>query len=192
MDIKIADPAALGLVGFGMTTCILSLVNMGIIGGSGLGVVLALAVAYGGGAQLVAGLWEFRKGNTFGATAFFSYGCFWISFYVLQMFTAKASGVTSTDAGWYLFFWGVFTFYMWFGTFYLNKALFFVFLFLCATFILLAIADWTSSFSANIGGTVGLVTGLVAMYTSAAVVLNSTAGRTILPVGSAFVASANS
>ena len=72
MDIKIADPAALGLVGFGMTTCILSLVNMGIIGGSGLGVVLALAVAYGGGAQLVAGLWEFRKGNTFGATAFFS------------------------------------------------------------------------------------------------------------------------
>ncbi|GMA58754.1 hypothetical protein GCM10025858_32570 [Alicyclobacillus sacchari] len=81
---KIADPGPLGLAGFGITTCILSLINAGVSSPGALGVVLGLALAYGGGAQFIAGMWEFRKGNTFGATAFSSYGAFWIAFYFIE------------------------------------------------------------------------------------------------------------
>ena len=80
-EVKIADPGPLGLAGFGITTCILSLINAGVLEAGAMGVVLGLALAYGGGAQLLAGMWEFRKGNTFRPTAFTSYGTFWISLY---------------------------------------------------------------------------------------------------------------
>jgi len=176
-DIKIADPGPLGLAGFGITTCILSLINAGVLEAGAMGVVLGLALAYGGGAQLLAGMWEFRKGNTFGATAFTSYGAFWISFY----FIIKAEPTAGVP--WYLLFFGVLTFYLWIGSFYLNKALFYVFLTLWVTFLLLAIGDFGVSGFTQIGGWLGEVCGLLALYTSAAVVINATAGKTVLPVG---------
>ncbi|HET7579358.1 MAG TPA: acetate uptake transporter, partial [Bacillales bacterium] len=117
-------------------------------------------------------------GNTFAATAFSSYGAFWISFYLLGHFGAT-SGV-----GAYLIFWGLITFYLWFGTFYLNKALFYVFLTLWITYVLLAIGEWGASAIGTIGGWLGLLCGLIALYTSAAEVLNETAGHTVLPIGS--------
>ena len=176
--VKIADPGPLGLAGFGITTCILSLINAGVLDAAAMGVVLGLALAYGGGAQLLAGMWEFRKGNTFGATAFTSYGAFWISFY----FIVKAE--PAAGVAWYLLFFGILTFYLWIGSFYLNKALFYVFLTLWITFLFLALGDFGVGGFKQIGGWIGEVCGLLALYTSAAVVINTTAGRQILPVGS--------
>jgi uncharacterized protein len=176
-EVKIADPGPLGLAGFGITTCILSLINAGVLEAGAMGVVLGLALAYGGGAQLLAGMWEFRKGNTFGATAFTSYGAFWISFY----FIVKAE--PTAGVAWYLLFFGILTFYLWIGSFYLNRALFWVFLTLTLTFFLLAIGDFGAPAIGRIGGWVGEICGLIALYTSAAVVINATAGKTVLPVG---------
>lgn len=178
-EVKIADPGPLGLAGFGITTCILSLINAKILDPKALGVVLGLALIYGGGAQLLAGIWEFRKGNTFGATAFSSYGAFWIAFYIIVK-----SG-TSVGIGWFLLFFGILTFYLWIGTFYLNKALFWVFLTLWLAFFLLAFGTGSASFNVA-GGYVGLICGLTALYASAAVVVNATAGHTVLPVGRPF------
>jgi hypothetical protein len=177
---QIANPAPLGLAGFGLTTVLLSLINAGVLTDEAMGMVLGLAIIYGGGAQMLAGMWEFRTGNTFGATAFTSYGAFWISFYLLVTFGASEAGTAT-----YLFMWGVFTFYLWIGTFYLNRALFFVFLTLWITFILLALGDWGMSAMGTLGGWLGLICGLIALYTSAAEVLNATAGRVLLPVGKA-------
>lgn len=174
---KIADPGPLGLAGFGVTTCILSLINAGVASPEGLGVVLGLAMAYGGGAQLLAGMWEFRKGNTFGATAFSSYGAFWIAFYLI-IHEAPKAGV-----GLFLFFFGVLTFYLWIASFYLNKALFYVFLTLTLTFFLLALNSFQVLGSSAPGGWMGLICGLLALYTSAAGVINNVAGYTVLPVG---------
>jgi uncharacterized protein len=179
-QVKIADPAPLGLAGFGITTCLLSLINVHVVSGGALGVVLGLALVYGGGGQLLAGMWEFRKGNTFGATAFTSYGAFWISFYFIMHAGAPAAGM-----GWYLIFFGLLTFYLWFGTFYLNKALCFVFLTLWLAFLFLALNAW-GVMGSQVGGGIGLVCGLLALYTSAATVLNATAGKTVLPVGTSF------
>jgi uncharacterized protein len=177
-NIKIADPGPLGLAGFGITTCILSLINAGVLEASSLGVVLALAVAYGGGTQILAGMWEFRKGNTFGATAFTSYGAFWISFYLIVKAAPAKEAV-----GVFLLMFGILTLYLWIGTFYLNRALFFVFLTLIVAFILLAMGEF-GIISSTMGGVVGEVCGILALYTSAAGVINETAGRTVLPVGS--------
>ncbi|HEX7065733.1 MAG TPA: acetate uptake transporter [Bacillales bacterium] len=177
---EIANPAPLGLAGFGLTTVLLSLINAGVLSEEAMGMVLGLAIIYGGGAQLLAGMWEFRTGNTFGSTAFTSYGAFWISFYLLLTFGASATGI-----GAYLFMWGLFTFYMWIGTFYLNRALFWVFLTLWVTFILLALGEWGMAAIGLIGGWLGLICGLIALYTSAAEVINTTAGRELLPVGKA-------
>lgn len=177
---KIADPGPLGLAGFGITTCILSLINAGVLSAEAMGVVLGLAVAYGGGAQILAGMWEFKKGNTFGATAFTSYGAFWIAFYLI----IKAE--PGAGVAWFLLFFGILTFYLWIGTFYLNKALFSIFLALTVTFLLLAIGDFGVAGFGTLGGWVGLITGLLALYTSAAVVINETAGIEVLPVGEPF------
>jgi uncharacterized protein len=174
---KIADPGPLGLAGFGITTCILSLINAGVLSADALGVVLALAVVYGGGAQLLAGMWEFKKGNTFGATAFTSYGAFWISFYLIVHAAPKAG------VGLFLFLFGVFSLYLWFASFYLNRALFYIFLTLTITFFLLAFHDFGILGSSALGGWMGEICGILALYTSAAGVINSVAGRTVLPVG---------
>ncbi|WP_067620663.1 acetate uptake transporter [Alicyclobacillus acidiphilus] len=181
-ETKIADPGPLGLAGFGITTCVLSLVNAGVTSSNALGVVLGLALAYGGGVQLLAGMWEFRKGNTFGATAFSSYGAFWIAFYFIEK-AAPQAGI-----GVFLLFFGILTLFLWFGSFYLTKALNFVFLTLWIAFLLLALNGF-GLISSTAGGWVGLLCGLLALYTSFATVINATAGTTILPLGKPFAKS---
>ncbi len=175
-QVKIADPGPLGLAGFGITTCILSLINAGVASASELGVVLGLALVYGGSVQLLAGMWEFRKGNTFGATAFSTYGAFWLALcYIIN--TAPKAGL-----GWFLLFFGILTLFLWFATFYLNRALFFVFLTLWIAFFLLALNGF-GVMGAQAGGWVGLICGLSALYTSFATVINTTAGKVIMPLG---------
>ena len=180
-SLSIADPAALGLAGFAMTTFVLSMFNAGLVGKAGEPVVLGLALAYGGVAQLLAGMWEFRKGNTFGATAFSSYGAFWISYWAFVAFFAK--GVPDTAVGLYLIAWGIFTLYMWIASFRTTVAVNVVFLLLWITFGLLGIGAAAGNADiSKLGGWIGLATALVAWYASFAIVANSTFRRTILPV----------
>ncbi|PWI58470.1 acetate uptake transporter [Sulfoacidibacillus thermotolerans] len=182
----IADPGPLGLAGFGLTTCVLSSINAGLLPGADIGVVLPLALTYGGTSQLLAGMWEFRKGNTFGATAFTSYGAFWIAFYLLVTHISSLGSATGAGVGMFLLMWGIFTLYMFIGTLYLNRALFLVFLFLTITFFLLAIANFSGS-SPSIGGWTGLLTGILALYTSFAGIVNTNANRVVVPVGSSIL-----
>lgn len=179
---KLANPAPLGLAGFAFTTWMLSMHNAGWFGAEVVPMVLALAFAYGGSAQIIAGILEFFRGNTFGTVAFTSYGAFWWSFALFIVFFKE--GVPGAFVAWYLFVWGVFTFYMWLATFKTNMALQLVFLALWVTFVLLAIGDWSGSSGWTVaGGWAGLVTAVFAFYLSWAEVMNETYGRTILPVG---------
>lgn len=182
-----ANPAPLGLVGFGLTTVLLSLVNAGVLPAGGEQVVLPMALAYGGLIQILAGLLEFRTGNTFGTTAFLSYGAFWWWFALLIMFGSHGvldlSHAGST-IGVALLGWGVFTFYMWIATFKLSKALWWVFLTLWVTFLLLGCGALFGMHSLHLaGGWLGLVCGLLAMYTSFGLVTNATFGRAVVPLG---------
>jgi len=180
-----ADPAPLGLAGFAMTTFVLSMFNAHLVSSAGEPVVLGLALAYGGIAQLLAGMWEFRTGNTFGAVAFSSYGAFWISFWVLVTFLVpKIPAAHAGDAiGLYLWAWGIFTTYMFVASLRTTGAVALVFLLLAVTFILLGIGN--SGGHTNIikwGGYVGLATAAAAWYASFAAVINHTFRRTMLPV----------
>lgn len=180
---KPADPAPLGLAGFAMTTFVLSMFNADLVSGKGLPVVLGLALAYGGVAQLLAGMWEFRTGNTFGALAFTSYGAFWISFWALEVFYAKDIGGNVGHAvGLYLWAWAIFTAYMTVASLKVSLAVVSVFVLLTATFILLAIgATGAHETVTHWGGYIGIATAAAAWYASFAGVTNSTFGRTILP-----------
>ena len=183
----VADPAPLGLAGFGITTLVLSVINAGWIGGAAVPVVLALAVPYGGAAQLLAGMWAFRRGNTFAATAFSSYGAFWISFFLLQVFAPgiKDASVINPIIGTYLLAWGIFTGYMFLASLAGTRAVQSVFLLLTAAFVLLAIGGFAGQAAGTgwsmIGGYVGLATAVAALYTSFADVLNANFKRTVLP-----------
>ena len=184
---KMANPAPLGLVGFGLTTVILSLVNAGILPPGGEQVVIPLAFAYGGLIQMIAGILEFRTGNTFGTVAFLSYGAFlwWFAFLVLLgghgILDLSQAGST---IGVTLIGWGVFTLYMWIATFRLSKALWWVFLTLWITFFLLGFGALFGKSEMHVaGGWLGIICGLLAMYTSFALVTNATFGKTIIPVG---------
>jgi uncharacterized protein len=182
----IADPAALGLAGFAATTMVLSCFNAGFLPSSGEKVVLPLALFYGGLAQLLAGMWEFRKGNTFGATAFSSYAAFWISFAAYVQFVVPALGGTSAAApytGLYLLAWTIFTAYMAIASLRTNVAIAAVLVLLFVTFLLLTLGEFGISALATVGGYLGLATALAAWYASAAVVTNETWGRVVLPVG---------
>ena len=182
---SIADPAPLGLAGFALTTFVLSMFNSGLVGKPGEPVVLGLALAYGGGAQLLAGMWEFRKGNTFGATAFSSFGAFWISFWALVTFFAPKIPAASagTAIGLYLISWGIFTFYMWIASFRTTVAVNVVFLLLWITFIALGIGNASGHTGIiKLGGWTGLATAVAAWYASFAVVTNATFRRQLLPV----------
>jgi succinate-acetate transporter protein len=181
----VADPGPLGLAAFALTTFVLSMFNSGLMGGAGEPIVFGLAFAYGGFAQLLAGMWEFRTGNTFGATAFTSYGAFWISFFVFVTFFADKIPKADTGhaVGLYLIAWGIFTTYMFIASLRTTTAIATVFLLLAATFILLGIGDAGGNASiTKLGGYVGLATAVAAWYASFAVVTNSTFGRTLLPV----------
>jgi succinate-acetate transporter protein len=180
-----ADPAPLGLAGFAMTTFVLSMFNANLVAPAGEPVVLGLALAYGGIAQLLAGMWEFRTGNTFGAVAFSSYGAFWISFWVLSHFYApKLPAAHAGDAvGLYLWAWAIFTGYMFVASLRTTAAVALVFLLLTITFVLLGAGN--SGANEDVikwGGYVGLATAAVAWYASFAAVVNFTFARTIVPV----------
>ena len=180
-----ANPAPLGLVAFGLTTLLLSFINAGIIPADSLPVVLATAIPFGGTAQVLAGMWEFRTGNTFGATAFTSYGMFWISFVLIFTVFAKALPTDPTPiVGLYLFGWGIFTLYMFVASLGgASRAVSLVFILLALTFFALAIGAWGKSTSwNNIGGYLGIATAVAAIYTSFAGVTNANFKRTVLPI----------
>jgi len=184
MNIKAPNPASLGLAGFALTTWLLSMINAGWFSGNSMGMVLAVAFAYGGTAQALAGLMEIPRGNTFGATAFLSYGAFWWSLALFVLFLHGT--VPAAFIGWYLFLWGVFTLYMWVATWHAPRALQLVFLSLWITFFVLAASEWTGLvWLHHAGGYLGLVTALLAFYLSAAEIINETHGYTVLPVGAA-------
>jgi succinate-acetate transporter protein len=181
------NPAALGLVGFGLTTVLLSLINAGILPKGGEGVVIPLALAYGGLIQIIAGLFEFQVKNTFGMTAFLSYGAFWWWLALLLLFAGNklidisAAGPTIGVA---LMLWGVLTLYLWISTFKLSRILFAIFLTLWVTFFLLGLgAALGMPMLGKLGGYLGLVCGTLAMYGSFAIVTNTTFGREVLPIG---------
>ncbi|MGQ4874445.1 MAG: acetate uptake transporter [Promethearchaeia archaeon] len=185
MSEDLANPAPLGLMGFGMTTVLLNLHNAGIYALNPM--ILAMGIFYGGIAQIIAGLLEYKKGNTFGVTAFTSYGLFWLTLVFLKVFPNTGLWSESTDniaAGSYLLMWGIFTGLMFIGTLNKNRALQFVFLSLTILFVLLAIGDITGlAYITIIAGYEGIVCGASAIYLAIAEILNETYGRTIFPIG---------
>ncbi len=180
-----ADPGPLGLAGFAMTTFVLSMFNADLVSEGGEPVVLGLALAYGGIAQLLAGMWEFRTGNTFGAVAFSSFGAFWLSFWALVTFFEEGIPAENVAAavGLYLWAWAIFTAYMFVASLRTTGAVALVFFLLTITFILLAAGNSGENENVvNWGGYVGLATAVAAWYASFAAVVNSTFGRTVAPV----------
>jgi succinate-acetate transporter protein len=182
-----ANPAALGLVAFGLTTVLLSLINAGVLPAGGEPVVLPLALTFGGLMQIIAGLAEFRVANTFGATAFCSYGAFWWWFALLLLFAGNGVidiSKAGPTVGVALLLWGVLTLYLWIGTFRLSRILFAIFLTLWITFLLLGLGSMTgNTWLTHLGGWLGLICGSLAMYGSFGIVTNATFGRTVVPLG---------
>ena len=181
----LADPAPLGLAAFALTTFVLSLVNTGIFKVEP--VVFGLALAYGGAAQFAAGMWEFAKGNTFGATAFASYGAFWLSFWYLtghtDMGDLAARDIDNT-VGIYLIAWGIFTAYMSVAATRVSGAVLTVFVLLTATFLVLGIGDLAGSDGiGKVGGWLGVATAAAAWYASFAGVTAFTHKRALVPTG---------
>jgi uncharacterized protein len=182
----IADPAPLGLGAFALTTFMLSVVNAGWLPSTVEPVVFGLALAYGGIAQFGAGIWEFAKGNTFGATAFCSFGAFWVSFWWLTGHT-DLSGASADDAahgvGWYLLIWGIFTLYMTVAALRVSGAVLAVFVLLTLTFFVLAWGEFATSTGIHkFGGYLGLLTAVAAWYASFAGVTAFTWKRQLAPV----------
>ncbi len=182
---KLANPAPLGLLGFGLTTVLLNLHNAGFFNLDTM--ILAMGIAYGGLAQVIVGIMEFRNGNTFGTVAFTSYGLFWWSLVALIILptTSFFSGLTPyshTSMAAYFFLWGLFTFAMFFGTLKKNRGLQFVFASLALLFFLLVARELTLNATiATLTGYEGIICGLSAVYLAIAEVLNETYGKTILP-----------
>ncbi|MFW5501212.1 MULTISPECIES: acetate uptake transporter [unclassified Maridesulfovibrio] len=184
MESKLANPAPLGLMGFGMTTILLNIHNAGFFPISSM--ILAMGFFYGGIAQVIAGVMEFKKGNTFGTTAFTSYGLFWLTLVALIVMPKMGLAEPTPHAfmGWYLLLWGIFTLFMFIGTLKGNKVLQFIFFSLTVLFFLLAVRDFTGShFIGTIAGWEGIVCGASAFYLAMAEVINEQYGRTILPIG---------
>src|SRR5712692_3303389 len=183
-DIKLANPAALGLGGFALTTFVLNVHNAGIID---IGAALPLGLFYGGLAQLVAGFLEFRTGNTFGMTAFCSYGAFWIALASMVIMQMNKWIPAEASKGWLLttlVAWTVFTFVLWIGSFKHNKALIVVFTTLLLLFILLDINVWKPALGiGKIAGWEGIFCACTAWYLMAAIIINDSFGRVVLPIG---------
>jgi succinate-acetate transporter protein len=176
---RFADPGPLGLAAFGLTTFVLSFANAGIIPGGGVS-VLGLALFYGGIGQVIAGIWEFANKNTFGATAFTSYGLFWMAAWFLL---TSGNKVDAAGVGLFFLAWGIFTLYMTFAALKTNLVLVLVFIALTLTFAFLSIGNFSGSAPiTHIGGYLGIVTAVLAFYGSFAGVINSTFKRVVLPV----------
>ena len=181
----IADPAPLGLAAFALTTFLLSAVNAGWAKNSSGSDWLGYALAYGGLCQLLAGMWEFRNRNVFGATAFSTYGGFWIGVGLWAILVAPHAPAGSKDLGWILLAFAIFNTYMLIFSSQLNVAVFGVFLTLELTEIFLFIGTFAnSSGMVKAGGVIGIITAFVAWYASAAGVINGMKGKQVLPVGS--------
>jgi succinate-acetate transporter protein len=183
---SIADPGPLGLAGFALATFILSMSNAQLVPAALGALFVPVALFYGGLAQLLAGMWEFKKNNTFGAVAFTTYGSFWIglgTLVILETVKILNFGASAHAAvGLYLIGFTIFNTYMWIGTFRINNALVAVFTFLEITFILLVLAEF-GFISSVPGGIFGLITAACAWYASAAAILNPLYGRVVLPIG---------
>jgi uncharacterized protein len=182
---KVANPAPLGLAAFGLTTVLLSCINAGLIPADGVNAVVPMAFAFGGLAQIIAGILEYVNGNTFGMVAFTSYGTFWW-WYAFMIWTVGAGLIkppapvaVATALG----LWGIFTLYMWVATFRANKGVWSVFLLLWITFFLLSAGDFGAASAKVLGGWFGIATGVAALYTSFAEVTNGAFGRTVIPLG---------
>lgn len=180
------NPAPLGLLGFGMTTVLLNLHNAGLYELNSM--IIGMGIFVGGIAQIIAGIQEWKKNNTFGATAFTAYGSFWISLVTIWLIprTAMGAGLKPDEIsmGWYLLLWGIFTAFMFVGTLRLNRALQMVFGTLVILFLLLAIGDFTGIKPVKtVAGVEGIFCGLSAIYACAAQILNEVYGKTILPLG---------
>jgi len=178
-----ANPAPLGLLGFGITTVLLNIHNAGYYELNTM--ILAMGIFYGGLAQIIAGIMEWKKNNTFGTTAFTSYGLFWLTLVALillpQMGLGTAASKMSMAA--YLFMWGLLTLVLFIGTLRLNRALQFVFLSLTVLFFLLALGDFTGNSSiTTLAGYEGIICGLSAIYTGLAQVLNEVYGKIVAPL----------
>lgn len=176
-----ADPAPLGLAGFAATTFVLSFVNANLVGPGVVAAVLPLALFYGGLAQLLAGVLEYRRGNTFGVTAFSTYGAFWLAFAFYAWFFKKPDTPASAD-GLFLLMFAIVTAFLTIAAIRVSGAVLVVFVLLTLTFILLAVGAFAGSTGiTHVGGYVGILTAIAAFYTSAAGVVNSTWKRQVLP-----------
>lgn len=179
---RFADPGALGLAAFALTTFMLSLANSGLLPAAGAA-VLGVALFYGGIAQILAGMWEFANKNTFGALAFTSYGAFWLSFWWLLTNPAVAKEAGAFGVGAFLLAWTIFTAFMTIAAVKTNRVVLTVFCALTVTFLALTLGAYLgSSGLTQLGGWLGLLTAFAAWYGAAAIVINSTWKRTVLPV----------
>lgn len=181
---KLANPAPLGLAGFGITTLLLNVVNADIVSKDSIGMVLPVGLFYGGLAQLLAGMWEAKKNNTFGFTAFSSFGAFWLAFAVMELLVMNGAMQPIPKGGLTVFLvaWGIFTTYMFIGTIKISVALQVLFAALIVLFFLLAWGVHNPDVH-KIAGYEGLFTAGVALYASAGGVINETWGRNVLPLG---------
>jgi len=178
-----SNPAPVGLMGFGMTTVLLNIHNAGIFELGSM--ILAMGIFYGGLAQVIAGIMEWKKGNTFGTTAFMSYGFFWLTLVGLIVLPKMGLSAAPEDSAMvaYLIMWGIFTAGLFIATLKLNRALQFVFASLTLLFFLLALADFTgSSTIKHIAGYEGIICGFSAIYTALAQVINEVYGKTVAPI----------
>jgi succinate-acetate transporter protein len=180
----LANPAPLGLCAFGTTTVLLNLHNAGVFEINSM--ILAMGIFYGGIAQVIAGVLEAKKNNTFGLTAFTSYGLFWLSLVALLVMPKMGwiAGPSESAMVAYLIIWGVFTLLLFFGTLKLSRALQFVFATLTILFFLLALGDYTGNNGIkHAAGYEGIICGASAIYTGVAGLLNEMFGRVVLPIG---------
>ena len=180
---KAANPGPLGLLGFGMTTVLLNLHNAGLLPLSIA--IVAMGIALGGLAQIIAGIRELCQGNTFGGTAFTAYGLFWWSLVLIWINPFEGvAAATKTDMGYYLLLWGIFTAFMFIGTAKHNRATQVVFGSLTVLFLLLAVGDFTGNHTITmIAGYEGIFCGLSAIYSAMGQILNAEYGKEVMPLG---------
>lgn len=175
MNGKLGNPAPLGLACLALSLWLWSMVNAGWFDAGSMGLVLAVAFAFGGTAQMLAGVLAFARGDSLGTLAFTSYGAFWWSFALFVYFLG--SGVPGAFVGWYLLLWGVITFYLWIASLRSATAVMLVYLALWVTFVLLALGEWGVAGLRTLGGYTGLATAAIAFYASAAEVVGEAFGR---------------